>query len=98
MIGGIEVEQRIGFIGIVLTDLAQAPRANQVIAQYQDIVEGRIGVPDHENDMGVVGLIVRGDDMRVSQLTAKLGNIPGASVKSAMTNKNKGSNQNEKTD
>ncbi len=77
--------ERIGFVGLVLSDLAYASRANQVIAQYQDTVAGRIGIPDHENGMGVVGLIVRGDDVRVSQLTAKLGNIPGVQVKSAMT-------------
>lgn len=86
------MERRIGFIGIVLSSLSEAPRANQIIAQYQDIVLGRIGVPDHENGMGVVGLIVRGEDVRVSQLTAKLGNVPGASVKSAMT-RMKGENE-----
>lgn len=79
------MSERIGFVGLVLGDLSYAPRANQVIAQYQDIVAGRIGIPDHENGMGVVGLIVRGEDVRVSQLTAKLGNIPGVQVKSAMT-------------
>ena len=41
-------EERIGFLGIVIEDLSQAPKVNQVISQYQEIVTGRIGVPDHE--------------------------------------------------
>ena len=80
-------EERIGFIGIVIEDMAQANRVNQVVGQYQEIVTGRIGVPDHERNMAVIGLLIRGDDMKVGALTGKLGNIPGVQVKSAMTKK-----------
>ncbi len=80
-------EERIGFIGIVIEDLAQAPKVNQVISQFQDMVTGRIGVPDHDRNMAVIGLLVRGDNIRVGSFTAKLGNVPGVQVKSAMTKK-----------
>ena len=80
-------EDRIGFLGIVIEDLAQASRVNQVISQYQEIVTGRIGVPDHERGMAVIGLLLRGSDLKVGAFTAKLGNIPGVQVKSAMTRK-----------
>lgn len=80
-------EERIGFIGIVIEDLAQAARVNQVISQYQALVTGRIGVPDHERDMAVIGLLVRGSDVDVGAFTGKLGNVPGVQVKSAMTKK-----------
>ena len=83
------MEERIGFIGIVIEDLAQASRVNQVISQYQHIVTGRIGVPDHERDMAVIGLLVKGGDDSVGAFTGKLGNIPGVQVKSAMTKKEK---------
>ena len=78
-------EDRLGFIGIVIEDLSQAPRVNQVISQYQDIVTGRIGVPDHERQMAVIGLLIRGNNERVGACTGRLGNIPGVQVKSAMT-------------
>ena len=80
-------EDRIGFLGIVIEDLSQASRVNQVISQYQEIVTGRIGVPDHERGMAVIGLLLRGSDLKVGAFTAKLGNIPGVQVKSAMTRK-----------
>ncbi|NLD83878.1 MAG: CopG family transcriptional regulator [Clostridiales bacterium] len=79
------MEERIGFIGIVIEDLSQAGRVNQVVAQYQELVTGRIGVPDHERNMAVIGLLVRGTDVNVGAFTGKLGNIPGVQVKSAMT-------------
>ena len=85
--GSEEMEERIGFIGVVIDDLTQAARVNQIISQYQEIVTGRIGVPDHERNIAVIGLLIRGDDMQVGALTGKLGNVPGVQVKSAMTKK-----------
>lgn len=79
------MEERIGFIGIVIEDLSQATRVNQAVSQYQELVTGRIGVPDHERNLAVIGLLIRGDDKKVGAFTAKLGNIPGVQVKSAMT-------------
>lgn len=77
--------ERIGFIGIVLDDLARAAQVNAVIGDFQSLVCGRIGLPDHDHALGIIGLIVKGDDVSVSKLTARLGNIPDVTVKSAMT-------------
>ena len=81
-------EERIGFIGIVIEDLAQAPKVNQIISQYQQIVTGRIGVPDHDRGMAVIGLLIRGTNAEAGAFTARLGNVPGVQVKSALTKSN----------
>lgn len=79
------MDERIGFVGIVMEDVSQAARVNAVVAQYQDMVMGRIGVPDHENGSAVIGLLVRGTAARVGAFTGRLGNVPGVQVRSAMT-------------
>ena len=79
--------ERIGFVGIVLDDNNVAPRVNEIISQYADMVTGRIGVPDHETRRAVIGLIVKGTNERVGALTGRLGNIAGVTVKSALTSK-----------
>ena len=79
--------ERIGFVGIVLDDNSVAPRVNEIISQYADMVTGRIGVPDHETRRAVIGLIVKGTNERVGALTGRLGNIAGVTVKSALTSK-----------
>ncbi len=81
-------EERIGFIGIVIEDLARAPKVNQIISQYQQIVTGRIGVPDHDRGMAVIGLLIRGTNAEAGAFTARLGNVPGVQVKSALTKSN----------
>ena len=82
------MEERVGFVGVVIEDLSQAARVNQVVGQFQDMVTGRIGVPDHERGMSVIGLLVRGDSARVGAFTGRLGNIPGVQVKSALAKSN----------
>ena len=83
------MEERIGFVGIVLDDLSAAPKVNTVISRYQDLVTGRIGIPDHQRESAVIGLIVCSSPERVGQMTGQLGNIPGVTVKSALTGKRK---------
>lgn len=82
------MEERVGFVGVVIEDLSQAARVNQVVGQFQDMVTGRIGVPDHERGIAVIGLLVRGDSARVGAFTGRLGNIPGVQVKSALAKSN----------
>lgn len=81
------MKKRIGFVGIVIEDTSSVPAVNATISQFADMVTGRIGVPDPENGMSVIGLIVRGTSDRVGALTGKLGNLSGVSVKSALTSK-----------
>ena len=86
------MEERIGFVGIVLDDLSAAPRVNAVISRYQDMVTGRIGIPDHQRESAVIGLVICGTPEKVGQMTGQLGNIPGVTVKSALTGKTRSTN------
>ena len=46
---------------------------------------GRMGVPDHERDVYVISVIVRGTNEEISALTGKLGRLKNVKVKSAVT-------------
>ena len=89
------MEERIGFVGIVLDDLAAAPKVNAVISRYQEMVTGRIGIPDHQRESAVIGLVICGTPEKVGQMTGQLGNIPGVTVKSALTGKTRNHNEKE---
>lgn len=80
-------ETRLGFIGIVLEDRAVADAVNHIIAEYAAVVKARIGVPDSESPSAVIGLVVEGENLTIGSLTAKLGNLRGVQVKSALTKK-----------
>ncbi len=81
------MHKRIGFVGIVIEDMAQSARVNEIIGAYSDMVTGRIGVPDHARGIAVIGLLVEGTNDRIGAFTGTLGNVRGVSVKSALTAK-----------
>lgn len=79
------MEERLGFIGIVMQDRAAAASVNQIVGSYAHIIRGRMGIPDQESGEAVIGLIVKGSNDDLGALTGKLGNLPGVQVKSALT-------------
>lgn len=80
-------EIRLGFIGIVLDDRGAADEINHIIGEYSAVVKARIGVPDNRSASAVIGLIVEGENLVIGSLTAKLGNLKGVQVKSALSKK-----------
>lgn len=80
-------ELRIGFVGIIVEHRERIQDVNQILSQYSEMIRGRIGVPNPEEKTAVIGLIVEGSNDQVGALTGRLGNIPGITVKSAMTKK-----------
>jgi putative iron-only hydrogenase system regulator len=83
----MENEIRLGFIGIVLESREAAGEINRIIGEYSAVVKARIGVPDSQSAAAVIGLIVEGENLLIGSLTAKLGNLTGVQVKSALTKK-----------
>ena len=77
---------RIGVIGIVIEkDRTSAAAVNEVLSAYGDYIIGRMGVPDKENHVFVISVIVKATNEIVSAITGKLGRIENVTVKSAVT-------------
>lgn len=84
-------EERLGFVGVVIENRSSAQAVNEILSAFEQIIRGRLGVPDHENGDAVIGLIVRGDNNALGAMTGRLGNLPGVQVKSALASSKKGS-------
>lgn len=80
------MSKRIGVIGIVIHDPKHVvDKVNSVISNYGHIITGRMGIPKHDANVGVIALIIEGTTDEVGALTGRLGNLPGVTVKSALT-------------
>ena len=78
--------KRIGVIGIVIDDPRHiADKVNSILSDYGKIIIGRMGIPRHDPEVSVIALIIEGTTDEVGALTGKLGNLPGVTVKSALT-------------
>lgn len=81
------MEKRLGFIGIVVENRDRIDEVNRILTAFGSVIRGRIGVPNPDTGSAVIGLIVEGTNDQVGAMTGKLGNLPGITVKSAMTKK-----------
>lgn len=78
---------RLGFVGVVIEERSRAEDVNRILSQFGEIIRGRIGIPDQETGLAVMGLIVEGTNDQVGAMTGRLGNLSGVTVKSALTTK-----------
>jgi putative iron-only hydrogenase system regulator len=81
-----EKMERIAVIGAVLEQPGVSQMAfNETVSPYRGIIKGRMGIPFDEADIAVISLTLRGDLDTINALTGKLGNIPGVTVKTAVS-------------
>jgi len=78
---------RLGFVGVVVEERTRAEDVNRILSAYGEIIRGRIGIPEKDTGLAVIGLIVEGTNEQVGAMTGKLGNLSGVTVKSALTAK-----------
>ena len=57
----------------------------ELLSAYSHLILGRMGVPNHESEVNVISLIVKGSNEELSALTGKLGRLNNVKVKSAVT-------------
>jgi len=76
--------ERMGFVGIIVEDRTSVQAVNEILSLYRQIIRARMGVPDHETDEAVIGLVVKGTNEQLGAMTGRLGNLKGVQVKSAL--------------
>ena len=80
--------KRIAVISAILEDpIRNSLKFNDIVSNYQLIIKGRMGLPFQENNISVVSLTVCGLLDEINELTGKLGNISGVTVKTAISKK-----------
>ena len=79
------METRLGFVGIMIENReSNAERVNTLLTEYGDLIAARMGLPYSKRNCSVITLIVDTTTDRLGELTGRLGNITGVSVKSGL--------------
>lgn len=82
------MKKKIAVIGAVIDNPAICQTVfNGTIAQFKNIVKGRMGVPFGDVNVSVISIIVSGTIDEINNLTGKLGNIQGVNVKTSFSKK-----------
>jgi len=79
------MKQKIGIIGIIVRDKQKnASFVNKTLSEHSEIIIARMGIPQKDNDTGLISLFVEGNTDKIGSLTGKLGIIKGVTVKSLL--------------
>ena len=77
---------KLGFVGIIIEgDRAVALTIQQILTEYADLIVGRMGLPNLENNICMITIGVKGAQERISALAGKLGRLKNVKVKSAVS-------------
>ena len=77
---------KIGVIGIIIERNKEVVQKVQaLLSDNSDIILGRMGIPDRDDGVSVISIIVKATNERISALTGKLGRLECVKVKSAVT-------------
>ena len=82
------MEKRVAVINAVLENAKECQgEFNDIVASFQGIIYGRMGIPFHEQGISVISLTVAGTMDEINSFTGKIGKIPNIQVKPAISKK-----------
>lgn len=83
--------KRIAVISAILEEPARCQgRFNEIVSEYQSIVQGRMGIPFADGEIAAICITVMGTLDEINALTGRLGKIPNVSVKTSVSKKTVG--------
>lgn len=81
------MEKRVAVLGIIIEDIASAPKVNEVLHEYSEFIIGRMGLPYREKDLNVISVVVDAPMDAINALSGKVGRIDGVSAKAVCATK-----------
>ncbi|NLT18107.1 MAG: hypothetical protein BWX72_01286 [Firmicutes bacterium ADurb.Bin080] len=78
--------KRIAVIGIIIEqNRKMAEEVQKLLSENADIIQGRMGIPNMQDDIFIISVVIKAENERISALTGKLGRLKNISVKAAIT-------------
>ena len=79
---------RVAVISAVLDEPEKCQQDfNSILANFKEIIKGRMGIPFDKERVSVICVTVVGDIDTINSLTGKLGRIPYVTVKTSFSKK-----------
>lgn len=75
------MQERIALIGIIVEDMTNIEKLNELLHEHSEYIIGRMGIPYKKRNISVISVIIDAPNDVISTLTGKIGMISGISVK-----------------
>ena len=80
------METRVAVMGIIVESAESVTSLNELLHQSCQYIIGRMGIPYRQRGINVISVVIDAPQDHISALAGKIGNLPGASVKTAYSN------------
>lgn len=80
------MEDRVAVLAIIVENEAKVEDVNELLHEARKYIIGRMGIPYRKKNINVISLAVDAPQPFISELSGKLGQIEGVSVKTAYSN------------
>ena len=74
-------ETRIALVGIIVEDMEQTEKINQILHIYGSYIIGRMGVPYRQRMVSIISIVLDAPNSVISALSGKLGMLPCVQTK-----------------
>jgi putative iron-only hydrogenase system regulator len=77
------MDKRLSVISIIIEDNTEAERVNELLHDFAEYIQGRLGLPcrDREHPVNVICVVIDAPGDVTSALSGKLGMLRGVSTK-----------------
>lgn len=79
------METRVAVMSIIVENGDTVEKLNAVLHEYGEYIIGRMGIPYREKKINIISIAIDAPQNTISTLAGKIGNLPGVSVKTALS-------------
>lgn len=80
------MRSRVAVMSIIVEDSESAEKINGILHEYGRYIIGRMGIPYRKRNINMISIAIDAPQDAISALAGKIGNLPGVSVKTALSN------------
>ena len=78
------METRIAVIAVIVKAGSDSVgQLNELLSEYSEYFVGRMGIPYRQKGVNIISVVVDAPQDKISELSGKIGRLPGISVKTA---------------
>ena len=79
------MDTRVAVISIIIENNDAVEELNRVLHEYGSFIIGRMGIPYRAKNINIISIALDAPQDTISSLAGKIGNLPGVSVKTALS-------------
>ncbi len=80
------MSSRVAVMSIIVENEETVEKLNAVLHEYGPYIIGRMGIPYRQRGVNIISIALDAPQDQISALAGKIGNLPGISVKTALSN------------